>query len=259
MKKLSSRMFNYRLVIEYNGEKFFGSQKQNLNAETYVRTVQAELEKVLESYFKEDINTVFSGRTDRGVHAIDQVVNFKTEEAFKDPFDKLLLRFNALLPDDLVIVKIEEAAEDFNARFDAVSREYLYKIFVRRHKPVLRTDSLGWFKDELDFEKMQEHCKSYIGKKDFAAYAKEEKVDFDPNSDKFQVEKTTICEVYEAELIKESKFCFKFKIKANRFLRNMVRRMVGELVHIGKGNEESEVSSKQTAPAAGLTLIKVEY
>lgn len=250
-------MYNYKLVIEYNGENFFGSQKQS--PEVDQRTVQGELEKVLESYFKVDINTVFSGRTDRGVHAIGQVINFKTEKAFEESFDKLLLRFNAQLPDDLVIVKIEEVAENFNSRFHASSREYLYKLFVRRHKPVLRTDSLGWFKDELDFERMQEHCKSFIGKKDFAAYAKEEKLDIDPNSDKFQVEKTTICEVYEAELIKESKICFKFRIKANRFLRNMVRRMVGELVHVGKGNEPNEVSSKRTAPAAGLTLIKVEY
>lgn len=250
-------MYNYKLVIEYNGEKFFGSQKQNLDPQP--RTVQAELEKVLNSYFKSQVNTVFSGRTDRGVHAIGQVVNFKSEEAFTDSFDKLLLRFNAQLPDDLVLVKIEEVNEGFNARFDAKSREYLYKMFVRRHKPVLRCDSLGWFKDELDFARMQEHCKNFIGKKDFAAYAKEEKIEIDPNSDRFQVEKTTICEVYEAELIKESKICYKFKIKANRFLRNMVRRMVGELVHIGKGNEPSEASSKLTAPAAGLTLVKVEY
>ena len=159
----------------------------------------------------------------------------------------------------MVMIKIEEVDENFNARFDAKSREYLYKLFIRKHKPVLRTDSLGWFKENLDFELMQEHCKSFIGKKDFAAYAKEEKFDFDPDSDKFQVEKTTICEVYEAELVKESKICYKFRIKANRFLRNMVRRMVGELVYIGKGNKADEKSKKLTAPAAGLTLMKVEY
>lgn len=250
-------MVNYRLVIEYNGEKFFGSQKQNIDTE--VRTVQSELEKVLTFFLKEDINTIFSGRTDRGVHAIGQVVNFTSKNALDNDFSKMILSFNSQLPEDLVITKLEQTSEDFNARFDAKSREYLYKLFVRRHKPVLRTDSLGWFKDELDFERMQKHCKNFIGKKDFAAYAKEEKIEIDPNSDKFQVEKTTLCEVYEAELIKESKFCYKFKIKANRFLRNMVRRMVGELVYIGKGNEVNEISSKQTVPAAGLTLIKVEY
>ncbi len=114
----SKSWYNYKLVIEYNGSDFFGSQKQKMEGPDS-RTVQAELEKVLESYFKKDISTVFSGRTDRGVHALGQVVNFKTQEPFRDDFDRLLLRFNALLPEDLVIVKIEEASEGFNARFDA--------------------------------------------------------------------------------------------------------------------------------------------
>lgn len=250
-------MPNYKLTIEYNGKNFFGSQRQKLEPEP--RTVQGELEKILETYFKTQVPTVFSGRTDKGVHAIGQVVSLQTDTAFTEDFDKLLLRFNAQLDEDLVITKIEEVAEGFNARFDAKSREYLYKLFVRRHKPVLRNDSLGWFRDELDFERMQKHCQTFIGKKDFAAYAKEEVFEPDPNSDKFQVKRTTICDVYEAELIKESKICYKFRIKANRFLRNMVRRMVGELVYVGKGNEPDESSTRLTAPAAGLTLMKVEY
>ena len=164
--------------------------------------------------------------------------------------------FNSQLPEDLVITKMEAVEENFNSRYDAKSREYLYKLFVRRQRPVLRTDSLAWFKEELDFELMQEHCKKFLGKKDFGQYAKEDALDADQDS---QFEKTTICEVYEAELIKESKICYKFRVKADRFLRNMVRRMVGELVYIGKGNKFDEYSSRQTAPAAGLTLIKVEY
>ena len=103
---------------------------------------------------------------------------------------------------------------------------------------------------------MQEHCKTFLGKKDFSLYAKEDTLDIDQD---LEFRKTTICEVYEAELIKESKICYKFRIKADRFLRNMVRRMVGELVHIGKGNIAAENSSKFTVPALGLTLMKVEY
>lgn len=250
-------MPNYKITIEYNGENFNGSQAQN--NDQAVRTVQTELEKVLKEFLKEDINTIFSGRTDRGVHAIGQVVNFHTQKTIEDEPSKAILRFNSQLPEDLVITKLQEVDEEFNARFDAKSREYLYKIFVRRQRPVLRCDSLGWFKDELDFDQMQEHCKNFLGKQDFAAYAKEENFEIDPNSDEFQVERTTICEVFEAELIKESKICFKFRIKANRFLRNMVRRMVGELVHVGKGNPANADSKRHTAPAAGLTLVKVEY
>lgn len=163
---------------------------------------------------------------------------------------------NSQLPEDLVVTKIESVAENFNSRFDARSREYLYKLFIRRQRPVLRIDSLAWFKEDLNFELMQEHCKTFLGKKDFAQYAKEDRFDLDQDS---EFEKTTICEVFEAELIKESKICYKFRIKADRFLRNMVRRMVGELVHIGKGNLVAENSTKFTVPASGLTLMKVEY
>ena len=249
-------MPNYKLVCEYNGENFYGSQIQN--NDQGVRTVQGELEKVLKDFLKEDISTVFSGRTDRGVHAIGQVINFHSQKIIED-FAKEILAYNSQLPEDLVIVKMEKVNDDFNARFDAKSREYLYKLFVRRQRPVLRLDSLAWFKYDLDFEAMQKHCETFIGKKDFAAYCKEENIEIDPDSDKFQVERTTICEVYEAELIKESKLCYKFRIKADRFLRNMVRRMVGELVHVGKGNAANEDSTRHTVPAAGLTLLKVEY
>lgn len=247
-------MFNYKLTIEYNGQDFFGSQIQE-----GLRTVQGELDKVLKELLNEDIKTVFSGRTDKGVHAIGQVVNFKTTKDFSHDFSKTLLMINSQLPEDLVVTKIESVTENFNSRFDAKSREYLYKLFIRRQRPVLRTDSLAWFKEDLNFELMQEHCKTFVGKKDFAQYAKEENFEISEKIKDIEFEKTTICEVFEAELIKESKICYKFRIKADRFLRNMVRRMVGELVHIGKGHLVAENSTKFTVPASGLTLMKVEY
>ncbi len=250
-------MPNYRLTLEYNGTNFNGSQRQAIESKT--RTVQGELEKVLGDCLKDEINTIFSGRTDRGVHALDQVVNFHTKKAINDDLDKALMRINATLPEDMVVVKIKEVDEDFHARFDAKSREYLYKLFIRPQRPVLRLDSLAWYKQDLDFESMQDHAKTFLGTQDFAAYAKEENIEIDSDSTEFQVERTTICEVQEIELIRESKLCFKFRIKANRFLRNMVRRIVGELVHVGKGNEPSEKTKAFSAPAAGLTLIKVEY
>lgn len=248
-------MHNYKITLEYNGANFFGSQIQP--KDTALRTVQAELEKILNECFGPsgylttnpfNISTSFSSRTDAGVHAIGQVVNFMLENPIPDlenNFDKILITLNSKLSEDIAIVQIEEVNLDFHSRFNAKSREYLYKIFVRRHRPVLRLDSLMWQKEPLDFERMAEHAKTFIGTHDFSRFAK--------------TKKSAVCTVYESELIRESKICFKYKIKANRFMRHMVRRIVGELIKVGKGLEPNKESSRHMAPAAGLTLIKVEY
>lgn len=242
-------MPNYKFNLEYNGANFNGSQIQEDNS---VRTVQGVLEDKLSSFLKEDIDTTFSGRTDAGVHAVGQVINFKTQNSLDlipGNHDKLLLSLNSQLPDDLVLTKVEEVSDDFHARFAAKTREYSYKIFIRRHRPVLRLDSLAWVKEPLDFDAMQAHCKSLLGTQDFSRYAK-----LEPGK-----EDDVVCTVEKAELIKESKICFKFHIKANRFLRHMVRRIVGELIFIGKGGKAEDMSKAHSAPPEGLTLLKVSY
>lgn len=246
-------MPNYKLTLEYNGEKFFGSQSQGeSNGSEAPRTVQGELEKAFETLFKEKIATTFSGRTDAGVHAVGQVVSFTSEQELED-FYKVSHQLNGILPEDMVVAKIKEAPENFNARFDANSREYLYKIFIRPQRPVLRLDSLAWEKNPLDFDLMAKHAKKFIGTHDFKKYA------YRPEE-----EKGTDCTVFESELVKESKICYKYRIKANRFVRKMVRNIVGELIYIGKtGKTELEVNDEALisapAPAKGLTLMKVEY
>ena len=162
-------MSNFKLILEYNGEAFSGSQIQNVkqsNAEIEdckqsQRTVQGELDKALSIYFRSNISTNFSSRTDAGVHAIGQVVNFhlheddgnaengvplhahqgdenEVREPCHDSFlelvlsnpDKILIGLNGILPDDMAVVKIEPVADDFDARFSATAREYMYKIFI---------------------------------------------------------------------------------------------------------------------------------
>ncbi len=246
--------FNYKLVIEYNGSNFAGSQIQNHNqANSSQRTVQAETEKAFTNYFQTPINTNFAGRTDAGVHAIGQVINFQTSQKLDVDTElkegKVLLSLNSYLPEDISVTKIEEVNEDFHARFSANAREYMYKIFVRRFRPVLRLDSLAWVREPLDFQRMQEHAKTYIGTHDFSRFAKD---DEDPDAN-------YVCEVMESELIIESKICVKYRVKANRFLRHMVRRLVGELVEVAKGESPSEKTSNITMPAEGLTLMKVYY
>lgn len=241
-------MFNYKITLEYNGKDFQGSQAQNILEP--VRTVQSELESGLSRFFGENIETNFAGRTDTGVHAVGQVVNFKLNQELNtietNP-DKLLISLNSFLPQDMVISKITNVPLEFHARFSAKAREYSYKIFLRRHRPVLRLDSLMWHKGPLDFDKMSARAQEYLGHHDFKDFAKTEN------------EENTFCNIMESCLIKESDICFKYKIKADRFLRHMVRRIVGELIQIGSGGSSSQSSSLKTAPAEGLTLVKVYY
>lgn len=257
---------NYKLTLEYNGTDFHGSQAQNgAGEEEDFRTVEAELRKALGVFLKEGTKCVFSSRTDAGVHAIGQVVNFKTKKEIdlsipsengktvnNGNCPQTLIALNGILPEDMAITKIELMGENFNSRFDAKSRAYLYKIFNRRSKPVLRLDSLHWEKEPLDFNAMAEHAKKFLGTQDFADYEasasqKEREAGEKPGD--------TICTVTRSELIKESDICFKYHIEANRFLRHMVRYIVNELIMVGKGQKPQ----KKAAPASGLCLIKVKY
>jgi tRNA pseudouridine38-40 synthase len=245
---------NYKLVIEYNGLDFYGSQIQKNSKGEFLRTVQGELEKALSIYFKEKIASNFSSRTDAGVHALGQVLNFKCEQKldFLDANpDKFLISLNGILPKDISSISIEEVPLSFNARFDAISREYSYKIFARKQRPVLRLDSLYWEKESLDFESMRRHAYKFLGRHDFRNYAKHE----DYPRENYE------SEIFKSELSQESEYCFKYHISANRFLRHMVRKIVGELIAVGKG-ERLEFNSKPvefTAPAQALSLIKVSY
>lgn len=245
-------MSNFKLILEYNGEGFSGSQIQNVKQSNVEiedcepsqrgqspRTVQGELEKALSIYFRSNISTNFSSRTDAGVHAIGQVVNFHlnqdngngVHEPCYDSFlelvlsnpDKILIGLNGILPDDMVVVKIEPVAGDFDARFSATAREYVYKIFIRKHRPVLRLDSLLWVKESLDFNAMQVHAQKFLGEHDFSAYYRAE-----------TYAKNPVCNVMKSEMVQESGICFKYYIRSNRFLKNMVRRIVGELIQVGK-------------------------
>ncbi len=245
-------MSNFKLILEYNGEGFSGSQIQNIhmhsedseNTENGAidqshRTVQGELEKALSIYFRSHISTNFSSRTDAGVHAIGQVVNFRLNQDYEDEMseprhnsfselvlsnpDKILIGLNGILPGDMAVVKIEAAADDFDARFSATAREYMYKIFIRKHRPVLRLDSLLWVKESLDFNAMQIHAQKFLGEHDFSAYYRAE-----------TYAKNPICNVLKSEMLQESGICFKYYIRSNRFLKNMVRRIVGEIIYVGK-------------------------
>ncbi len=253
-------MANYKLTIEYNGNNFSGSQIQNhqeSSSHEDLRTVQGELEKVLnylcgsegkilQNHAKP--KTIFSSRTDAGVHALDQVLNFHLDFELNN-LDKFLLSLNSQLPNDISATKINLVNDEFHARHSALSREYMYKIFNRNHRPVLRLDSLAWIKENLDFNILKKHSQYFLGEHDFSSYAK------------LQNGQSPLCTIYKSEWIQESKYCFKYYIKANRFLRHMVRRLVGEMLYAAKGNDIQPFTSAidYSAEAQALTLISVNY
>ncbi len=235
-------MANYKLVIEYNGDKFFGSQIQEAQ-----RTVQGELNKGLREFLKQEtIETNFSSRTDAGVHAVGQVLSFQVDSLLDlDNPGKLLIALNNFLPEDLAATAITQVDDKFHARYDAKSRTYVYKIFNRRYRPVLRLDSLLWVKEPLDYALMADFAKTMLGVNDFSAYTKDK-----------EGEKSMICNVLRSELIQESDICFKYYIQADHFLRHMVRRIVGDMINVGRG---ASADGSYTAPAQGLCLLKVGY
>lgn len=200
-------MKNIKIVLEYDGTNFFGWQIQPDK-----RSVQGELEKAIKRITGEDIRIIGSGRTDRGVHAISQVANFFI---YKE-FDKNDLKrgLNAVLPEDIYIKSLEEVDMDFNSRFDATSRVYRYYILIGR-SPLKR--NYVWELDkEIDLDKANEVAKIFLGERDFRFLSTKDE---------------GICNVIKSFFFKEDKFIV-YEIEANRFLRRMVRHILGTIISV---------------------------
>lgn|SRR5574341_1374857 len=240
---------NIKLEIEYDGTNFLGWQVQKQG-----RTVQGELQKALEKLLKQKINLISAGRTDAGVHALGQVANFKTDSKLETR--RIFKALNNLLPRDIVIRKVEESNSDFNARFKAKSRVYRYQIYLGK-SAILR--KLVWeVFQPLDIKKMKQAIKLIKGYHNFSSFGRKEE---DLHSHKCQMLKAK-CQENGSEVA--------FEFEANRFLRGMVRGLVGSLVQIGRGslgirefakilNGESSKKAIKKAPATGLFLVKVKY
>jgi len=239
----------YFLEISYNGKDYHGWQIQpNAN------TVQETIEKVLTTFFSESISLVSAGRTDSGVHASQMFAHFDTDNVLIE--DELIFKLNSFLPKDIAIRNIFKVKADAHARFDAKSRTYIYKIALQKN--VFTFDNVYYLKSKLNIELMNEAAKVLFMYKDFQCFSKS-------NTDV----KTYNCEIMQAEwCVKEGELLF--TIKADRFLRNMVRAIVGTLINIGQGKIEVEdlhqiISSKSrseagfSVPAQGLYLSEVNY
>ncbi len=313
------------LKVEYQGESFCGSQMQK-----GVRTVQEELEKALNVFFRgkeaRSIKLTFSGRTDSGVSSLGQVAHFDlADELLAAAFEKFVLEsaksksqysrilgfdvsafdicrslaesssrsenrsesdsvqfkrgqtastnekmnelflrricwaLNGILPEDVSVTRAQAVPDQFNARFSAVRRTYVYKILNRPQRSAVRQKKHYFIAEELNLELMKEASRSLLGKFDFRAF-KSSNADI----------RTTVCTVDRAEFLNKGEDELEFWISANHFVYNMVRIIVGTLIEVGLGKRAPEAMAEAlagkdrhlagpTAPPWGLCLYSVEY
>ncbi|MCL2650213.1 MAG: tRNA pseudouridine(38-40) synthase TruA [Candidatus Azobacteroides sp.] len=243
-------MKRYFIYLSYNGKNYCGWQIQPNGI-----TVQQRLEESLSVLLQEKIEIVGAGRTDSGVHASFMVAHFDSTKEI----DSLILckRLNSILPDDIAIHKIVEALPDAHARFDAISRTYKY--FVTTKKDPFRQDFAYRIPYMLNFELMNEAAKTLFDYEDFTSFSK-------LHTDV----KTNNCRILHAEWTQENDSCWVFTIRANRFLRNMVRAIVGTLLEVGRGKitvddfrkiieEKNRNVAGTSVPAHALFLTDVSY
>lgn len=205
----------YFVTFSYDGSRYHGWQIQpNGNS------VQAELQRALTILLRRETTVVGAGRTDAGVHARMMVAHFDVDESLED-CAQTVYRLNRILPRDIAVSRVEPVAEDMHARFSATSRTYHYYIHTRKD-PFLRSYSCEMHYD-LDFEAMNTAAAMLLEYDDFGAFCKS-------HADV----KTTLCHVSAARWHQMTDHSWYFEITANRFLRNMVRAVVGTLVDVGR-------------------------
>lgn len=242
-------MYRYFLDIAYNGTAYHGWQVQENS-----NTVQAELQKCLSTLFRSQTDIMGSGRTDTGVHATHQIAHFDVHEPIVD--DKLLYKLNSFLPKDISIQSIRQVQAEAHTRFDATERSYQY-LFHRAKSPFLEKLSY-YYPKVLDIDLMNEAAEKLLGEQNFESFSK---VKTEVN--------TFICTIKEARWEKQNDSLV-FHVTANRFLRGMVRALVGTLLDVGMGkltvtNFVSIIESQdrkkagRAVPAHGLYLTKVAY
>jgi tRNA pseudouridine38-40 synthase len=236
------------LEVAYKGTNYSGFQIQD-NASS----IQEEVEKALAIFFRQPLALTGSSRTDGGVHAWQNFFHVDFD-GIMDP--RSLYNINALLPRDIVLKNFYPVAADAHCRFDAVSREYRY--YVYREKDPFLVDRAYFFPYTLDREKMQAAAALISECRDFTSFAKR-------NSQA----KTFLCNVYESSW-QEENGCLVYRVKANRFLRGMVRGLVGTMLQVGRGkigledfaailrNKDNQLADF-SAPGHGLFLFQVSF
>lgn len=240
----------YFIEFSYNGSAYFGYQIQPKQI-----SVQEELEKALSTILREPIKTTGAGRTDTGVHAKKMFAHFETDQLLPE---NLIYKLNSFLSENIAIKRIFKVDDDMHARFSATYRTYEYYISLEKDPFSKDSSWQYWRQKTLNINLMNEACKILFEYDDFTSFAK-------LHADN----KTNICKIYKAEW-EQLGNQLRFTISADRFLRNMVRAIVGTMIEIGTGKiasqdlrriieEKYRNSAGVSAPAQGLFLVDVGY
>ena len=239
------------LTISYDGTLFYGYQVQPNK-----RTVQLELENALKAVTGKDIKTVASGRTDSGVHALNQKVHFDYDGTI--PVKNFVNALNSVLPEDLRVKKAQKVKSDFSARYSAKTKTYLYRCYLDKIENPLLSRYVHTIKYEIDVSKVKECASVLVGEHDFKCFL--------ASGSSVKNTVRTICEIK----VKKSGKHLDFYVTGNGFLYNMVRTLVGTLLEAGyKKIDKQKILELlktgdrnlcgKTMPAKALRLIKVEY
>ncbi|MBP8067764.1 MAG: tRNA pseudouridine(38-40) synthase TruA [Pedobacter sp.] len=242
----------YFIEISYNGTSFHGWQTQP-NA----LTVQECLDKALSVYFRQTVVTLGCGRTDAGVHATQFYAHFDLLAIADEALIKAVTGINSLLPYSIAVKRIFAVSAHAHARFDAISRGYQYHIHFE--KDPFKLDRSWLYKGELNVVEMNKAAAILLNFTDFSCFSKSNTQTFTNN-----------CKITSAYIEEQNDGSLVFNITADRFLRNMVRAIVGTLILVGKGEitttdvakiieSKNRSNAGQSVPACGLYLVKVEY
>lgn len=245
-------MRNIKMIVQYDGSSYKGFQRLKDND----NTIQGKIEDVLSKLTNENIEIIGSGRTDMGVHALGQVVNFKTN--CKESVSKIQKYLYNYLPETIVIKDIEEVDDRFHSRYNAKSKTYLYRIDNNKfHNPFNRKFCYH-IEKKLDINKMKEASKCLVGEHDFSSFASSKS------------KKKSHVRTIESISIQENNDLIEIYVQGDGFLYNMVRILVGTLIDAGLNKittaeienileaQDRKVAS-DTAAAKGLFLYKVKY
>jgi tRNA pseudouridine38-40 synthase len=245
-------MRNFKMIVEYDGTDYCGWQRQENGI-----TIQQVLEEAIQLITGEKVAVIGSGRTDAGVHALNQVAHFKSNSRLH--VNSIYRGMNSVLPPDIVVKEMEEVAGEFHAQHDVKSKVYVYKICSQRLRPVLGRNYFWHIRFPLDLAPMKKATQFLIGTHDFSCFC--------ATGTHVKDRVRTITDI-------EIKTCddglIEITVEAQGFLKYMVRNIIGTLVEVGRGRRKPEemkpiIESRDrtvagvTAPACGLFLKEVKY
>lgn len=245
-------MRNFKMTVEYDGSAYCGWQRQDNGV-----SIQQLLEEAVKKITGQKVSVIGSGRTDAGVHALNQVGSFRCKT--KLPVNKIFLGMNSVLPSDIVVKKLEERTDDFHALRDAKSKIYVYRIINQRLRPALGRNYSWHVRYPLDIANIKKAAEYLLGTHDFSCFCA-------TGTDV----KDRVRTIVDIEIQTGEEGLLEIKVESHGFLKYMVRNIIGTLVDVGRGKREPEemkliIESKNrniagaTAPACGLFLKEVKY